>query len=404
MSLFSPLGNRNVARLWIVNLISNIGTFTQVTAAMWLIKQYNSSNLDVGLVHVISSIPMFFFGIIAGILIDKLDKRKYLVITNLYMALVAFGLGLAVQTGHDSPTIILAFSFLNGIGTALTAPAWQATMSILVSREQIKSLAILNGISFNFGNILGAMLAGFILTISVSYAFYINTITYLVLALVFYSTIIEKNTVSDINVMKNGNAWYHDLVLLLNNKSFRFIVVITFFAFLFHSYIVLTPIIVLDRISSNEIIYGQIMAFSGVGALAAGFLLPKLLQLFKDFYIIIFANFLAVLNLMLINYWLGNSILFLFSFLSGFCFVVLIASLNGISQYVVSSKFRGKAIGLYLSVMYAGTSLGGMITSLISEAYSPATATTYLVICLLCFSVIVYLINRKKILNEEYIY
>lgn len=157
---WSPLGQTAFLGLWTASLLSNIGTWMNNVAAAWLMEKLTHSPLWVALVPAAAGLPVFFFGLLAGALADRLDRRRYLLVTQLGQLLVA----LAMTVGNlQNPVTLLILLAALGTGSALATPAWQATTPTLVPPEQLPQAIALNGISVNLSRALGPALGGLVL-------------------------------------------------------------------------------------------------------------------------------------------------------------------------------------------------------------------------------------------------
>src|SRR3954470_10008094 len=127
-STWSPLRHTIFRWLWIASVASNIGTWFQNVGASWMMTTLSPSPTLVALVQAATSLPMFLLALPGGAVADVLDRRRLLIVTQTWMTLAAFGLGLTTAFGATTPWLLLFFTFLLGIGAALNAPAWQASI------------------------------------------------------------------------------------------------------------------------------------------------------------------------------------------------------------------------------------------------------------------------------------
>lgn len=125
-SPWSPLRQATFRWLWLASIASNIGTWMHEVGAGWLMTSLSASPLNVALVQVAGSLPMFFLALPAGALADIVDKRRYLLGVQLWMALVATLLASLTLLQLTSVWLLLGLTLCMGIGTALMMPAWSA--------------------------------------------------------------------------------------------------------------------------------------------------------------------------------------------------------------------------------------------------------------------------------------
>src|SRR5262249_43821403 len=131
-SPWSPLSQAVFRSIWIASVASNVGTWMQTVGVGWLMTSLTPSPLLVALMQTAASLPIFLLGLPAGTFSDLLDRRKLLLATETWLLLVAAVLGLLTLTGYISAWLLLALTFLMGLGSAFDGPAWQAIIPDLV--------------------------------------------------------------------------------------------------------------------------------------------------------------------------------------------------------------------------------------------------------------------------------
>ena len=146
--------------LWSTWLIANICMWMNDVAAAWMMTTLTTSPIWVALVQTASTLPVFLLGLPSGALADILDRRRWLVATQFWLAGVAILLCVAVALGWMNAPLLLALTFANGIGLALRWPVFSAIVPELVPRVQLPSALGLNGIAMNASRIIGPLVAG----------------------------------------------------------------------------------------------------------------------------------------------------------------------------------------------------------------------------------------------------
>ena len=123
--------------LWLASIASNIGTWMHEVGAGWLMTSLSASPLAVAMVQVAAALPMFFLALPAGALADIVDKRRYLLSVQLWMATVAVLLAGLTLLGLMNVPLLLLLTLAMGIGTALMMPAWSALTPELVGKSAV---------------------------------------------------------------------------------------------------------------------------------------------------------------------------------------------------------------------------------------------------------------------------
>ncbi|MDR2896596.1 MAG: MFS transporter [Propionibacteriaceae bacterium] len=170
-------------RLWFCGaLISNMGAWIQRVGQDWLVLREltDNSGIAVGIVTALQFLPVLFLSAWAGVLADRLPRRKLLIATQSGQALLAFGLGAIVLTGQAQIWHVYAFAFLLGCVTAIDAPVRQTFVAEMVPIRSLPNAIGLNSASFNSSRLVGPALAGVLIQVfGTGYAFMINGITFI---------------------------------------------------------------------------------------------------------------------------------------------------------------------------------------------------------------------------------
>ena len=160
-----PLRSRNFALIWSAALVSNLGSWTQTVALGVLVYTRTGAAGAgwAGLVAAAGFVPIGLLAPVGGALADRLDRRKWLILTTL--AEMVFAVVLAVLAGvhHDPPWALVLLSFLGGASGAIGFPAYQAMVPDLVPAEDLLGAVSLSSAQYNLGRVIGPAIAGLIL-------------------------------------------------------------------------------------------------------------------------------------------------------------------------------------------------------------------------------------------------
>ena len=155
------LRNPNFRLFWSGNFLSNIGTWMQNVAQGWLVLTLTNSAFWLGVVGFAGSIPFLFFTLFGGVIADRVNKRRLLLVTQTVMMLLAFMLAALTWLKIITVWEVVALAFLNGMAMAMNAPSYQALVPRLVQREDLTNAIALNSAQFNMSRILGPTLGGY---------------------------------------------------------------------------------------------------------------------------------------------------------------------------------------------------------------------------------------------------
>jgi predicted MFS family arabinose efflux permease len=166
--------------LLVADIVSDVGTFMQGVAAAWMMVSLNAGPLYVALTQTASALPFFILALPAGALGDIVDRRKLILFTEVWMAVVAIVLTGVTFAGWLSPVLLLILTFALSAGDAMESPAWRAVLPELVAPEDLAASAALNGIEFNFARAIGPALGGIVVAVAnAGTAFLANAVSFL---------------------------------------------------------------------------------------------------------------------------------------------------------------------------------------------------------------------------------
>jgi MFS family permease len=160
VTALEPLSVPVFRLLWSTWLTANLCMWMTDVAAAWTMTTLTSTPIWVALVQSASTLPVFLLGLPSGALADILDRRRWLMATQFWLALTAMALCAATALGLMTSPLLLVLVFANGIGLALRWPVFSAIVPELVAREQLASALALNGVAMNLSRIVGPLVAG----------------------------------------------------------------------------------------------------------------------------------------------------------------------------------------------------------------------------------------------------
>ena len=146
--------------LWSTWLAANLSMWMSDVAAAWTMTTLTSTPIWVALIQSASTLPVFLLGLPSGALADILDRRRWLVATQFWLAATAAVLCAVTAAGLMTAPLLLMLVFANGIGLALRWPVFAAIVPELVPRNQLAAALALNGVAMNLSRIVGPLVAG----------------------------------------------------------------------------------------------------------------------------------------------------------------------------------------------------------------------------------------------------
>lgn len=393
--MLQPLRHRRYRQLWLANLLSNVGTWTQTFAAAWLVATIAPSAQTSALVPAASYAPMLLFGLLAGVVADAVPRPRLLFAANLFMALAAAGMVALAASGAASPAGVLALIFMMGTGSAFMWPAWQAAMSGLVQPEEVEAAASLNNLSFNFAATAGPALGGVLfLWVGAAPLFLFNALSFGGLLLVYLDWMRGKPEAAPAPaaVPRGGISWRDfraGLAAAFGSAAYRRLLrhtVCIFGAAI--AYTALLPLFVRDVLRREAGAFGTLMACVGIGAVLAAFLLPELRARFERRHLL--AGAVAMFGAMLlvlphVRVW---PVLMAMSALDGVAWSTMVTTLNSTAQSSFPSEVRARTLSVYLMAMALGQTGGSLLWGAVSELAGVPRAMMLAGGCLLLYALL----------------
>ncbi|MFF4901013.1 MFS transporter [Streptomyces sp. NPDC001068] len=178
-SMFGSLKVRNYRLFFAGQVVSNIGTWMQRIAQDWLVLSLTGSATAVGVTTALQFLPMLLFGLYGGVLVDRLNKRRALLVTQSAMALTGVALALLTLSGHVHVWHVYLAAFFVGLATVVDNPARQSFVSEMVGPDQLQNAVSLNSANFQSARLVGPAVAGLMITgVGTGWAFLFNGLSF----------------------------------------------------------------------------------------------------------------------------------------------------------------------------------------------------------------------------------
>jgi predicted MFS family arabinose efflux permease len=265
---FAPLGVPAYRRMWAAMVVSNIGTFLQLTAGPWLMNELTGSPLLVSLVFTAITLPRLMLTVPAGVLADALDRRSLLIAGQLVSAVSVGVMAVLTAAGSITPTSLLALSFGLGVGSAISLPSAQTLIPDLVPTPLRAQAITLNSAAFNVARALGPSIGGaFVAAGMTAVAFGLNAVTFIGIVGVLLT--FPRQAIEDSARQRMWRSAALGVRYVRFTPSIRVLLVITaLFALTTASLQALLPNVVSDDLGLGATGFGLLFGTFGAGALA----------------------------------------------------------------------------------------------------------------------------------------
>lgn len=368
--------HRNFRLFYAGQAISLIGTWVQQIALSWLVYRTTGSAFLLGLVTFCSQFPLLVVTPIAGLLSDRCDRRKLLIVTYGLAALQALLLGALTLSGAIRTWHILVLGFFYGSIMAFETPARQSLISQMVgSREDLPNAIALNSFLMNSGRLIGPSIGGLLLVfVSEGWCFLLNAASFLavIVAALMMRLMPRKPAPARPLLAGLGEAASY----AWQTRPIRvFLLLVALLSFTASPYVVLMPMFARDVFRGGAHTLGFLVGCAGFGAvIGTAFLAarPNVLGLSR---LMAITAAIAGVALVLVGvskiYWLS----LVFMTCLGFGIIVTAASVNMMLQTIVEEDKRGRVISFYAMAFLGMAPFGGLAAgALASHVGAPATA------------------------------
>ncbi len=383
--LMGPFASRNYRLYFGGQIVSLMGTWMSQTASMWLVYHLSSSPFLLGVVAFASLAPTFFLGPLAGVWVDRVNRHKLLIGTQVASMIQSFLLAAFALTNTIDVPHIIALSLLQGVINAIDMPVRQAmVVEFVENREHLGNAIALNSSLFNLARLVGPAIGGFIIAaFGAGICFLIDGFSYL--AVIFALLAMKLRPQIPKAVTK------HPWVELREGFHYAFgfppiralIILVAAFSATGFSYSVLMPVFARDVFHGDAKTLGLLMSASGIGALLGALYLGTRTTVRGLGNVITFGGICLALGVIGFSWspWLSLSLFCLAC--AGTGGVLLMASSNTLVQTFVEDDKRGRVMSLFTMAFTGTVPLGNLVAGAVADKVgSAATLRMSGVICL----------------------
>jgi MFS family permease len=372
---FAALQHRNFNLWFRGQIISLMGTWMQQTAQGYLIFELTRSPAYLGYVGFAAGVPAWLFTLYGGVIADRIDRRKLLLITQTSMMILAFILAALVFSDLVQPWHILVLAFALGVANAFDAPARLAIVSEMVAREDLTNAIALNATMFNTGSAIGPAVAGLAYAlIGPAWCFMLNGVSFIgVIAALLLMKITPRSIAA-----RRGSAWselMEGMRYIAASPTIRTLILLVSITALFGiSSTTLFPAWAVSILGGDATTTGLLQSARGMGALASALMIASLGR-FKFKGRLLTLGSLAFPLLMLafaFVRWLPLSLLVLVG--SGMTIILVMNLANALVQTLAPDELRGRIMAIYSLTFFGLLPVGALWTGAFAEAASEPSA------------------------------
>ena len=371
---------RDFRVLWFGACTSSIGTWMQSLAANWLVLALTGSATYLGLDAFLQQLPIMLFTLIGGVLADRLDRRRTLLMSQYVQTATAATLALLVYFDVVAIWHVLTLSFIAGCAQAFGGPAYQSLIPSLVSKRDLANAIALNSIQFNVARVLGPLFAGAVLAVFATWGFAdaspeamtacftLNALSYLVVIYALSSLHVRHIPPTTTRPMLEELRGGLDYVR--NSPAIPPLIVLAFATtFLGMPLLTLLPVYARDIYHQGVTEYSRMMAFSGAGAIV-GSLFVAWLGRFKHMGVTTLSVQVAF-GLFIVLFAITRTIYVSYAllFLTNVALMIVFSTVTSLIQLLAPNEMRGRVMSIYMLAFRGGMPLGSLASGYLASQF-----------------------------------
>ena len=358
----APLKERTFRMLWLAWLAANMTMWMNDVAAAWLMTSLTTSPVMVALVQTASTLPVFLLGLPSGAMADILDRRRYFAATQLWVsvnALVLAGLSLADALTAE---LLLALTFVNGVGLAMRWPVFAAIVPEIVPKAQLSPAIALNGIAMNLSRIIGPVLAGVLLAAAGPAAVFVLNALLAAVASVLILRWKRQPKVSTLPGERFVGAMRVGLNFALQSPRLKVILLRAFLFFLQSTALIaLLPLVAQRLPGGGPATFTLMLACLGVGAIFAALRFPRWRERYtRDQFVRIGSVVQAGLSVVIVyvpELWVALPAMVVV----GMAWISVANSLTVSAQIALPDWVRARGMSIYQMALMGGSAAGSLL-------------------------------------------
>jgi MFS family permease len=396
LALLNVFRHRNYRLFFSGQLVSLMGTWMQTVAQAWLVYSLTHSTLLLGFTSFCAQVTVFFMASFGGMIADRVDRRKMLIVTQSLAMLQAAILAVLTLTHVVQVWEIIALAFGLGLINSVDVPTRQSMTLDMVGREDLRSAIALNSMMFNLARVVGPSLAGaLIAVVGEGICFGLNAFSFAaVLTSLLLMRFPERKARAQQHPLREMLAGYR---YSWNNPQIRTALMLVAVSSVFGAaYLSMLPAFARDILHGASTSYGTLMTSVGAGALIGAYILSRIHERWLSLApILASASFGACLIVFSHSHVLWLSILLL---LPTACSLMLLGgTTNTIIQIAAGEHYRGRVISHYTQCFLGMMPWGSLMLGALATRIGVADAVSIGGLVVIAAACVAYFGQEKRI-------
>jgi MFS family permease len=361
-SPWAPLKQPVFRMLWSVWLTANVCMWMNDVAAAWMMTSLTTSPIMVALVQSASTLPVFFLGLPSGALADILDRRKYFIFTQFWVATVGVLMCLITLSGHMGAPLLLLLTFANGIGLAMRWPVFSAVIPELIPKPQLPAALALNGIAMNTSRIFGPILAGaLIASLGSAWVFALNAVLSVICGFIIMRWKTEPRA-SALPAERFFGAIRVGLTYVRQSQAMRAILLrITAFFLQAIALTSLLPLVAKHMVGGGAGTFTLLLVSMGCGAVVAALVMPRIRAVMDGDVLVRNGTILQALSMLVVAFAPNIYVAAPAMVINGMAVISVANSLAVSAQLTLPNWVRARGMSVYQVALMGGGGIGAAI-------------------------------------------
>lgn len=371
---FASLRHRDFRLFLSGQFLSQCGTWIEQVGTGWLVVTLSNSPFALGLVFTLGSLPVLLFTLFGGVVADRVNKRRTIMLLQALMATEALALGVLTATNTVTVHWVMVLAVFFGFLSAFEVPTRQAFVYDVVGKDDLMNAIALNSSAFNVARVIGPSIAGVLIAaVGLAACFFVNGASFLaVLAGLAMMRTVQPAPADRppmVSALKEGftyiahERWPRTLVILTAT--------ITIFG---SSFLIMLPVFAKDALGVGASGYGALLSGVGIGAATAALVIASFGSRFRQGRLALTSAAAFGLSLMLMAPMPHLVPAMLVGVLSG-CFMSATGiSTNTLLQRLAPDHLRGRVMGFYSFVALGMVPFGSLQAGWVSERFGVRTS------------------------------
>jgi len=368
---FPALTHKNFRIYWLGQCVSLIGTWAQSIGQTWLVLSLTGSPLLLGILGAIQFLPITFFSLFAGVIIDRYPKKQIILMTQFAAMILAFTLSALVFTHTVTYEHILILALILGFSNTIDMPSRQAFTIELAGKQDLMNAIALNSATFNLARIIGPAIGALLMaSFGAGWCFLLNGFSFMAVIVSLLKVKVTpyvRKKVSDNNMLKeilDGLKYIAREPALL--QTILMVLIIGIFVFNFN---ILIPVFTKNILQQGEKTYGLLMSALGVGSLFGALMVSVKSKSGPNIKILLRSSVMISITFILISFTRTYYYTTILLVITGIFNIWFSTTANSTLQITTKDEYRGRVMSVY-SLVFAGASpIGNMFAGITTDRF-----------------------------------